>query len=99
MFLLWVAVRALLFLIYINNITDDLESNRFTYADDTTLLEVVNDPVVSADYKLINDLIKISEWSDRKVMTMNPIKNHSRPRRANRPCGSLFKNAIHCVFK
>ena len=50
----------LLFLIYINDITDDLESHPFIYADDTTLFEVVNDPTTSAD-RLNNDLLKIWE--------------------------------------
>ena len=35
----------LLFLIYINDITDDLASLPLIYADNTTLLEVVDDPV------------------------------------------------------
>ena len=63
----------ILFLIYINDITDDLVTNPFIYTDDTTLLEVVSDPVISTD-RLNNDLVKISEWSDRWLMTMNPSK-------------------------
>ena len=47
----------ILFLIYINDITDDLVTNPFIYADDTTLLEVVSDPVISTD-RLTNDLVK-----------------------------------------
>ena len=38
----------LLFLIYINDITDGLESMPFVYADDTTLFQVVDDPAASA---------------------------------------------------
>ena len=61
----------ILFLICINDITDDLATNPCIYADDTTLLEVVSDPVISTD-RLNNDLLKISEWSDRWLMTINP---------------------------
>ena len=61
----------ILFLICINDITDDLATNPCIYADDTTLLEVVSDPVISTD-RLSNDLLKISEWSDRWLMTINP---------------------------
>ena len=50
----------LLFLIYVNDITDNLESKPFVYADDTTLFEVVDDPVELAE-NLNNDLAKISE--------------------------------------
>ena len=39
----------LLFLIYINDITRDLQSNNFLYADDTSLLEIVDDPCLTAD--------------------------------------------------
>ena len=64
------------FLVYINDITDGLETMPFVYADDTTLFEVVDDPVVSAE-KLNNDLVKISEWSDKWLITMNPLKTQS----------------------
>ena len=38
----------LLLLIYINDITDDLAALPLIYADDTTLLETVDDTAVSA---------------------------------------------------
>ena len=66
----------LLFLIYINDITDDLQSCPFLFADDTALLEVVDSPISSAEL-LNNDLNKISEWSDRWLVTMNPSKTKS----------------------
>jgi hypothetical protein len=53
-------------LIYINDLTDDLESCPFIFADDTTLFEVVDNPINSA--QLLNkDLNKfpsglISGW-------------------------------------
>ena len=59
----------LLFLVYINDITDGLEAMAFVYADDTTLFEVVDDPIASAE-KLNSDLVKISEWSDKWLVTM-----------------------------
>ena len=66
----------LLFLIYINDITDDLESCPFIFADDTALFEVVDNPTSSTEL-LNNDLNKISEWSDRWLVTMNPSKTKS----------------------
>ena len=66
----------LLFLIYINDITDDLESCPFIFADHTALFEVVGNPTSSAEL-LNNDLNKISEWSDRWLVTMNLSKTKS----------------------
>ena len=52
----------LLFLIYINDLTDELISNPFIYADDTMLFEVVeNADVLAAN--LNDDLKRISHWS------------------------------------
>ena len=66
----------LLFLIYINDITDDLETCPFIFADDMLLLEVVDNPISSAEV-LNHDLNKISEWSDKWLVTMNPSKTCS----------------------
>ena len=64
----------LLFLSYINDITDDLASLPLIYADDTTLLEIVDDPVISAG-RLNSDLNKIAVWPDKWLVTMNPVKS------------------------
>ena len=45
----------LLFLIYINDIADNIQSDCLLYADDTSLFDVVDDPTVSAA-KLNSDL-------------------------------------------
>jgi hypothetical protein len=63
----------LLFLIYINDICEDVESNYFLYADDTSLLDIVDDPIVSAS-KLDKDLEKINAWCKNWLMDMNPSK-------------------------
>ena len=83
----------LLFLIYINDLTDDLESCPFIFADDTTLFEVVDNPINSA--QLLNkDLNKISQWSDQWLVTMNPSKTRSmtfsnKRERVNHPVLSM----------
>ena len=52
----------LLFLIYMNDLPDDLESQSKLFADDTSLFSTVHDPSKSA--KLLNDdLQKISVWA------------------------------------
>ena len=66
----------LLFLIYINDITDDLASFPLIYADDSALLETVHDPTVSAG-RLNSDLNKIAVWADKWLVTMNPVKTRN----------------------
>ena len=63
----------LLFLIYINDITAGLQTLPFIYADDTMLLETIENTDVSASH-LNSDLLEISEWSDKWLVTMNPSK-------------------------
>ena len=65
-----------MFLIYINDLIDDLKSCPFIFADDTTLFEVVDYPDNSA--QLLNkDPYKISQWSDQWLVTVNPSKTRS----------------------
>ena len=66
---------SLLFLIYINDITNDLESDCLLYADDTSLFDIVDSPDVSST-KLNNDLHKIDNWARASMasITINPTK-------------------------
>lgn len=66
----------LLFLIYINDITCDLQCNCFLYADDTCLFEVVDEPDLTAA-KLNNDLERINAWTCDWRVTINPGKTKS----------------------
>jgi hypothetical protein len=66
----------LLFFIYINDITRDLQSNNFLYADDTSLLEIVDDPCLTAD-RLNHELECIKAWTKYWLVTINPDKTKS----------------------
>ena len=61
----------LLFLIYINDISENLESNTKLFADDTSVFSVVFDPNLSA-IMLNNDLLKIQQWAYQWKMCFNP---------------------------
>ena len=52
----------LLFLIYINDLSDDLITNVKLFADDTSLFSVIHDVNRSAN-NLNNDLSKINDWA------------------------------------
>ena len=63
----------LLFLIYINDIQQNIDSDCFLFADDTMLLEEVFSPQ-SVAHSLNKDLSYISLWSSRSLVTMNASK-------------------------
>ena len=52
----------LLFLIYINDLSDNLITNPKLFADDTSLFSIVHDPNATAN-DLNNDLAKINDWA------------------------------------
>ena len=48
----------LLFLIYIDDIVNDIECNILLFADDTSILETISDPILSFD-KINRDLTRL----------------------------------------
>ena len=63
----------LLFIIYINDIVDNLESDILIFADDCSLLASGLHPDETVE-QLNRDLIKISAWADRWKVTFNAGK-------------------------
>ena len=64
-------LRPLLFLIYINDLPNDLSSNCKLFADDTSLFSVVNNIHTSAA-TLSQDLNGITNWAFQWKMIFNP---------------------------
>ena len=64
----------LFFLIYINDLVDDLSSEAELFAYDTSLFTIVYDEAIAAD-QLNRDLSIISDWADQWKMQFNPDKN------------------------
>ena len=60
-----------LFLIYINDLPDELKSHAKLFADDTSLFNTVKDKSESANI-LNNDLLLISKWAYNWKMLFNP---------------------------
>ncbi len=66
----------LLFLVYINDVTHDIDSDIFLFADDTSIFKSGKDNKVSAN--IINsDLNKIALWAKKWKITINPSKTVS----------------------
>ena len=63
----------LLFLIFINDITENIESDIHLFADDTSLMEILENYNLSYA-KLNRDLNRLSVWSDRWLITFNAAK-------------------------
>jgi hypothetical protein len=63
----------LLFLIYIDDIIRDIESNILLFADDTSLFETISNPVLSFN-KLNRDLSRLNQWSNQWLVSFNPLK-------------------------
>ena len=61
----------LLFLIYINDLENDVISTVKFFADDTMIFSVVHDPVISAT-ELNHDLNLINKWAHQWKMSFNP---------------------------
>ena len=64
----------LLFLIYFNNLSNNLSSNSKLFADDTSLFSVVHD-INQSGINLNDDLEKISNWAFQWKMSFNPDIN------------------------
>ena len=64
-------LRPLFFLIYINDLSDNLITNPKLFADDTSLFSIVHDPNATAN-DLNNDLAKINDWAYQWKMNFNP---------------------------
>lgn len=66
----------LLFLLYINDIVNDIGSNIRLFADDTSLYIIVDNPDTAA--VLLNiDMEKVSRWALTWLVSFNPSKNES----------------------
>jgi hypothetical protein len=63
----------LLFLIFINDITADIESDIHLFADDTSLMDIIDNHLLSYS-KLNRDLKRLSNWSNRWLVTFNASK-------------------------
>ena len=76
----------LLFLIYINDIVEDIHSCIRLFADDTSLYIIVDNPLQAAE-RLNEDLDKIHLWAAKWLVSFNPAKSESIlfSRKLNRP--------------
>ena len=75
----------LLFLIYINDISNDIESDILIFADDTSLFVSGSDPVETTEI-LNRDLQRISTWAIHWKVKFNITKTKCM----------IFSNKVNC---
>ena len=64
----------LLFLVYINDIIIDIDSDIFLYADDTIIMRVITDPL--RDTMIMNDDLELlNQWAKQWAITFSPAKS------------------------
>jgi hypothetical protein len=63
----------LLFLIFVNDITDSIESDIHLFADDTSLMDIMENYLQSYD-KLNRDLDRLSTWASQWLVSFNATK-------------------------
>ena len=81
----------LLFLLYINDIVENINSSIRLFADDTSLNIMVDNPTEAATL-LNSDLSKIHQWATKWLVKFNPAKSESVifSRKHNKPYHPLF---------
>ena len=65
----------LTFLIYINDITENITSNIKLFADDTSLYVTINEDAATATSQLNDDLSQICKWADSWLVKFNADKS------------------------
>ena len=64
----------LLFVIYINDLLDDIESDGFLFADDTKIFRKITSPEDSIT--LQSDIDRLENWSEKWLLRFHPDKCH-----------------------
>ena len=94
----------MLFLIYINDLSEGLTTNARLFAEDVSLFSVVNNINLSAN-NLNSDLSKINAWANQLKMTFNPdLNKHAQEvifsrkiRKTSHPLLTFHKNSVKQV--
>ena len=68
----------LLFLIYINDIVNNIRSSIRLFADDTSIYIIIDDPQTAA-FILNSDLDTINVWANDWLVDFNPTKTQTAP--------------------
>ena len=64
----------LLFLVYINDLCEDIKSDIYLFADDSSLFKKILNCSITATNILNKDLLTISRWAKKWLISINPIK-------------------------
>ena len=65
--------RSILFLVFVDDIVKDIQTDIYLFGDDTSLVEYISNPITSFE-KLNADLYHLHIWSKSWLVTFNPTK-------------------------
>ena len=63
------------FLVYINDLCEDIKSDIYLFADDSSLFKKIFNCSITATNILNKDLLTISRWAKKWLISINPIKS------------------------
>ena len=63
-----------MFVLYINDLPDNIQNIVYMFADDTKIFSIGNLPSTAEEDSLQKDLIKLQEWSDTWLLKFHPEK-------------------------
>jgi hypothetical protein len=75
----------LLFLVYINDLSEGLTGEAFLFADDSSIFHKVNNDIFECACKMNNDLELINKWANQWLVSINAIKTISTLFTTKRP--------------
>ena len=89
----------ILFLIFINDLFDEVTNNFDVFADDSTLWTVIPTPSdrISAAASLNTDLVAIQAWANKWIVTYNHTKTELMTTSNRSDCQLFRKNALDPV--
>lgn len=67
----------LLFLIYINDISDGISGETYLFADDSSIFHIVNNDIYGSVNKMNKDLCSVNDWAGQWLVSINVPKTVS----------------------
>ena len=85
----------ILFLIFINDLTEAVVSDIFLFADDSFIFDIFSDIAASIE-KINSDLLEIERWAIRWLVDFNPLKTEAMTFSSKIHPSTVFNRLLFC---